>query len=83
MLITSTEKHMPRVFVILIALAVALGLILLLVAAGFILDRIRKKREGYVPAPTSMIDRGSGMNRIPPHELLESLGHGRGGAPRI
>jgi hypothetical protein len=68
-------------FVVLIGLAIALGLMLLLVLCGIILDRIRKKREGYVPAPTSMYDRGSGMRHIPPHELLESLGHGRGGAP--
>lgn len=70
-------------FVILIGLAIALGLILLLVLAGIVLDRIRKRREGYSPAPTSMIDRGSGMSRIPPHELFESLGQGRSGAPHI
>ncbi|KAH7272342.1 hypothetical protein MRS44_002846 [Fusarium solani] len=79
----SEESHMPLVFVILIGLAIALGLMLLLVLAGIILDRIRKKREGYAPAPTSMYDRGSGMQRIPPHELLESLGQGRSGAPRV
>jgi len=75
------EKHMALGFVVLIGLAIALGLMLLLVLCGIILDRIRKKREGYVPAPTSMYDRGSGIRHIPPHELLESLGHGRGGAP--
>ncbi|KAF5619816.1 Pst1p-like protein [Fusarium sp. NRRL 25303] len=75
------EKHMALGFVVLIGLAIALGLMLLLVLCGIVLDRIRKKREGYVPAPTSMYDRGSGMRHIPPHELLESLGHGRGGAP--
>jgi hypothetical protein len=79
----AVEKHMPIVFVILIGLAIALGLILLLVLGGIILDRIRKKREGYSPAPTSMIDRGSGIQRIPPHELLESLGQGRPGAPHV
>ncbi|KAL2119009.1 hypothetical protein VTJ04DRAFT_5969 [Mycothermus thermophilus] len=70
---------MPLVFVVLIGLAISLALTLLIVAAGVILDRIRKKREGYVPAPTSMIDRGSGIARIPPEELLEGLG--RHGAP--
>ncbi|KAI9171273.1 Squalestatin S1 biosynthesis cluster protein L1 [Paramyrothecium foliicola] len=79
----SDGNHMPIVFVILIGLAVALGLILLLVVGGIVLDRIRKKREGYSPAPTSMIDRGSGIQRIPPHELLESLGQGRPGAPHV
>lgn len=72
---------MPLVFVVLIGLAISLGLMLFLVLAGIILDRLRKKREGYTPAPTSMYDRGSGIQRIPPHELLESLGHGRSGAP--
>ncbi|KAK4103070.1 hypothetical protein N658DRAFT_421678 [Parathielavia hyrcaniae] len=73
--------HMPLVFVVLIGLAIALGLILLMVAAGIVLDRVRKRREGYVPAPTSMIDRGSGMARIPPEELLGGLG--RRGAPQV
>lgn len=70
---------MPLVFVVLIGLAISLGLILLLVVGGIILDRLRKKREGYSPAPTSMYDRGNGMQRIPPHELLESLGKSRPG----
>ncbi|KAH7162863.1 cortical protein marker for cell polarity-domain-containing protein [Dactylonectria estremocensis] len=80
---SSDENHMPLVFVILIGLAISLGLMLLLVLAGIILDRIRKKREGYTPAPTSMYDRGSGIQRVPPHELFESLGQGRAGAPHV
>ncbi|KAK8925135.1 Polarized growth protein rax2 [Metarhizium anisopliae] len=75
---------MPLGFVVLIGLAIALGLVLLMVLAGMILDRLRKKREGYTPAPTSMYDRGSGIQRIPPHELLESLGRSRpGAAPHV
>lgn len=75
---------MPLGFVVLIGLAIALGLVLLMVLAGMILDRLRKKREGYMPAPTSMYDRGSGIQRIPPHELLESLGRSRpGAAPHV
>lgn len=78
-------KKMPLVFVVLIGLAIALGLMLLIVVAGLFLDRLRKKREGYVPAPTSMYDRGSGIQRIPPRELLEGLGKGRAavGAPQV
>lgn len=77
-------SSMPLVFVVLIGLAISLGLILLMVLAGIILDRLRKKREGYSPAPTSMYDRGSGIQRIPPHELLESLGRSRpGAAPHV
>lgn len=70
-------------FIVLIALAISLALMLLIVVAGLALDRYRKKREGYVPAPTSMYDRGSGMRRIPPQELLDSLRQGRPGAPHV
>jgi hypothetical protein len=77
----SGGSKLPLVFVVLIGLAISLGLMLLLVVAGLLLDRLRKKREGYTPAPTSMYDRGSGIQRIPPHELLESLG--KGPAPRV
>jgi len=76
--------RMPLVFVVLISLAISLGLVLLIVVAGLVLDRIRKKREGYVPAPTSMYDRGSGIQRIPPAELLEGLGRGKAAAaPKV
>jgi hypothetical protein len=79
-----TEKHLALVFVVLIGLAIALALILILVASGIILDRIRKKREGYTPAPTSMYDRGSGIQRVPPRELLEQLERSRPGeAPHV
>ncbi|KAK5632931.1 hypothetical protein RRF57_008645 [Xylaria bambusicola] len=80
----SSSKHgLALGFIVLIGLAISLGLMLLIVAAGLALDRYRKKRDGYVPAPTSMIDRGSGMQRVPPHELLDSLGRGRPGVPQV
>ncbi|KAL7950721.1 cortical protein marker for cell polarity domain-containing protein [Trichoderma barbatum] len=81
---SSSAKHMPLVFVVLIGLAISLALIVILVVSGIILDRIRKKREGYTPAPTSMYDRGSGIQRIPPRELLEQLERTRPGeAPHV
>ncbi|KAH7034992.1 cortical protein marker for cell polarity-domain-containing protein [Microdochium trichocladiopsis] len=80
---TSSESGMPLGFIVLIALAISLGLMLIIVVAGLALDRYRKKREGYIPAPTSMLDRGNGMQRIPPHELLDSLNKGRPGAPHV
>ncbi|KAI0382060.1 cortical protein marker for cell polarity-domain-containing protein [Hypomontagnella monticulosa] len=80
---SSPAGGMPLVFVALIGLAISLGLMVLIVLAGLALDRYRKKREGYIPAPTSMFDRGSGMQRIPPHELLQSLNQGRSGAPQV
>jgi hypothetical protein len=80
---TDDNHHMKLVFVVLIGLAIALALILLLILAGLLLDRIRKKREGYMPAPTSMYDRGSGMQRIPPEELLGQLGKNPRQTPQI
>ncbi|KAI1780061.1 cortical protein marker for cell polarity-domain-containing protein [Hypoxylon cercidicola] len=80
---SSGNNDMPLVFVALIGLAISLGVMVLIVLAGLALDRYRKKREGYIPAPTSMFDRGSGMQRIPPHELLHSLNQGRPGAPHV
>jgi len=41
-------------FIVLIALAIALALLFLLVVAGIFAERMRRRREGYVPAPTSM-----------------------------
>lgn len=80
---TEEGGSLPLVFVVLIGLAISLALMLVLVAGGILLDRLRKKREGYTPAPTSMYDRGSGIQRIPPRELLEQLGKGRAGAPHV
>ncbi|KAK3366910.1 cortical protein marker for cell polarity-domain-containing protein [Lasiosphaeria ovina] len=80
---SSSSSQLPLVFVVLIGLGISLALMLLIVLAGLFLDRLRKRREGYVPAPTSMIDRGSGMQRIPPQELLQSLSKGRPGAPHV
>lgn len=81
---TSSEGgRLPLVAIVLIGLGISLVLMLLIVLAGLFMDRLRKKREGYVPAPTSMYDRGSGIQRIPPGELLSSLNQGRPGAPTI
>lgn len=79
---STDDGHLPLVFVVLIGLAISLALILLLVLGGIALDRFRKRREGYIPAPTSMYDRGSGMQRIPPRELFGSLSNRRE-APQI
>ncbi|KAI0911612.1 cortical protein marker for cell polarity-domain-containing protein [Ustulina deusta] len=79
----SSKRGLALGYIVLIGLAISLGLMFLIVVAGLALDRYRKKRDGYMPAPTSMIDRGSGMQRVPPHELLDSLGRGRPGAPHV
>ncbi|TDZ12786.1 Polarized growth protein rax2 [Colletotrichum spinosum] len=80
---TDNSGHLALGFVVLIGLGISLALIFIMVIAGMALDRLRKKREGYTPAPTSMYDRGGGIQKIPPHELLESLGRGKPGAPHV
>ncbi|KAJ0319671.1 hypothetical protein COL5a_010109 [Colletotrichum fioriniae] len=80
---SDNDGRMALGFIVLIGLGISLALIFLIVIVGMALDRLRKKREGYSPAPTSMYDRGGGMRKIPPHELLESLGKGRPGAPHV
>ncbi|SPN97020.1 related to Pst1p [Cephalotrichum gorgonifer] len=80
---TAGGDDMPLVFVVLICLAISLGLMLIIVLAGIVLDRMRKKREGYMPAPTSMIDRSSGMRRVPPSQLFEGLGRERPNIPQV
>lgn len=78
------KKHLALGLIVLIGLAIALALIFFLVVAGIIAERIRRKREGYVPAPTNMFDKTSQMSRLPPEQIFGTLGKNRGsGAPAI
>lgn len=79
---STPSGHLAKGLVVLIALAIALGLIFILVIAGVLAERIRRKREGYMPAPTSSYDRNNGMSRIPPEQLFSSLGQGRSGVEK-
>jgi len=54
----------------------------MIVIAGVLAERIRRKREGYMPAPTSSYDRSNGMSRVPPEQLFSSLGQGRHGVEK-
>ena len=69
-------------FVVLIALACALGAIFLLVVAGILIERYRRKHDGYTQAPTTYFDKTSNMGRIPPEHLFGRLGQSRA-APMI
>merc|ERR1711964_27186 len=53
-----------------------------LVIAGVVAERIRRKREGYVPAPTASFDRSQGLSRVPPEQLFGSLAQGRSGVEK-
>jgi len=67
--------------IVLIGLAIALALIFMLVVAGILLERFRRKREGYVPMSK---DRGNGnLNRIPPSELLGGLEEKKSSPPHL
>ncbi|KAH6675609.1 cortical protein marker for cell polarity-domain-containing protein [Halenospora varia] len=76
------SKGLAKGFIVLIALAIALGLIFFMVVAGVIAERIRRKREGYIPAPTNSYDRSAGMSRVPPEQLFGSLGQSRVGVEK-
>lgn len=78
--LSSPGGHLAKGFVVLIALGIALALTFLLVIAGVVAERIRKKREGYSPAPTSAFS--GGMSRVPPEQLFSSLGQGRSGVEK-
>ncbi|KAF2482561.1 cortical protein marker for cell polarity-domain-containing protein [Neohortaea acidophila] len=74
------SNHLAVGFVVLIGLAIALAIIFLLVVAGILIERARRRREGYVPM-TETRYRGN-MSRIPPETLLGKLGE-KGSPPKI
>lgn len=64
-------------FVVLISLACALGAVFLLVVIGILIERYRRKRDGYSPAPATYFDKTSNMGRIRPEDLFGRLAQGR------
>lgn len=76
--------HKALGLVVLVALACALGATFLLIVAGIFVERYRRKREGYVPAPTTYPNKTSNIGRIPPEYLFGRLEQGyRADAPMI
>jgi hypothetical protein len=75
-----SSRSLALGLVVLIGLAIALGLIFLLVLIGILIERQRRRNEGYVPMPTSR--GGPNISRIPPSHLLAQLGE-KGQAPRL
>ena len=63
-------------FIVLIALAISIAIIFLLVIAGLLMERRRRKQEGYRPAPQNYFEKTTNMGRIPPEHLFSSLGPG-------
>ena len=62
----------------LIGLAIALALTFLLVVAGIVAERMRRRREGYTPVNTQMLEKNNNLSRIPPEHLFGTMqGSGR------
>ena len=74
------NNHLAVGFVVLIGLAIALGLIFLLIVAGILIERARRRREGYVPIGQKRTN--GNMSRIPPETLLGKLGE-KASPPKI
>jgi len=68
---SNSRRHLALGLVVLIGLAIALGLLMLIVIAGILMERHRRRREGYIPMS---IDKASNLARIPPESLLGGLG---------
>lgn len=68
------ERGMKRGFVVLIALAIAVGLTFLLVALGLLVAYIRRKRQGYTAAPYR-VSEAEMAETIPPATLFEEMSH--------
>lgn len=65
--------HVAFGWVIVISLAISLFLILLLVIGGVIAARIRRRREGYLPAPGTPPIGEETLERVPPAQLFGEL----------
>ncbi|KAH8144735.1 uncharacterized protein LAJ45_11236 [Morchella importuna] len=80
----SGRKKLARGFVILISLAIALGLVFLIVVLGVLSSYLRRRREGYSPAPTraSPVEQSMQMqSRLSPAALFGSIGQNSAGSP--
>ena len=51
----NTQAYLAKGYVVLISLAIALALIFIMVVAGILVERWRRRKEGYVAAPSSML----------------------------
>ena len=71
--------HIAIGWIIVIALAISLFLILLLVIGGVVAAKIRRRREGYRQAPGGPTIGEANLERLPPGQLFGDVGGGRGG----
>lgn len=73
--LTSPKDHpLALGFVVLISLAISLALMFLIIMAGILAERYRRKRDGYAPAPQSMpVDKNVNLSRLPPEHLFGTM----------
>ncbi|ODM20059.1 hypothetical protein SI65_05045 [Aspergillus cristatus] len=77
------EKRHTNGIVVLVSFCCALGCVFLIVIAGVILNKIQRRRQGYMRAPQAVgTDRQPNMQRLPPEYLFNTLGQ-RSPAPAI
>ncbi|KAF3905909.1 hypothetical protein ABW21_db0200139 [Orbilia brochopaga] len=72
--------------VVLVSLAISLALVFLIVVVGVIAAYIRRRREGYMPAPTRITPVPSAQDmteRVPPDQLFQGVGFSSRGPPHI
>ncbi|SMY24736.1 unnamed protein product [Zymoseptoria tritici ST99CH_1A5] len=79
-LMSGGGHHLALGLVVVIGLAIALGIVFLMVVAGILMERRRRKKEGYVPMT---VDKGANLERVPPEKLFGQGAMGKDGAPRI
>ncbi|KAJ5901106.1 hypothetical protein N7504_007099 [Penicillium tannophilum] len=80
----TSSSHHSNGIVVLVAFCCALGCVFLIVAAGVIMNKIQRRRQGYSAAPQSFgTDRPSDMQRVPPEYLFNSIGQANPTAPAI
>lgn len=75
------KKYMKKGFVVLVALAIAVGLTFLLVALGLLVAQIRRRRQGYTPAP-NRVSEAEMTETVPPDALFEEMANAHGMQPR-
>lgn len=69
---------------ILVAFCAALGTIFLIILLGMLINRIQRRRAGYIPVPSVPYqDKNMNINRIPPQSLFGTVGNKHGGPPVI
>lgn len=76
---TNDSHHLSLGAIVGIGLAIAAGLIFLMVVAGMLLERHRKRREGYQLMPAG---EKANLSRVPPETLLHNL-DGRPSPPKL